>query len=73
MISKATEDARVRAEKIAKNGGSNLGKLKSASDGCISNHRVKIPVKNTLGGGTYNTIDKNKTASTTMRLVYEID
>lgn len=33
MISKATEDARVRAEKIAKNGGSNLGKLKSASMG----------------------------------------
>ncbi len=72
MISKATEDARLRAEKIAANSGENLGDLKSANMGVF-----QITGQNSgedfSWSGAYNTADKNKTASITMRLQYEID
>ncbi|HET8753141.1 MAG TPA: SIMPL domain-containing protein [Salinimicrobium sp.] len=72
MISKATEDARLRAEKIAEHSGGNLGELKSADLGVF-----QITGQNSgedySWGGTYNTADKKKTASITMRLEYEID
>lgn len=69
LISKATEDARVRAEKIAENSGGNLGELKSANMGVF-----QITGQNSnesySWGGTFNTSDKQKTASITMKLVY---
>ena len=72
MISKATEDARLRAEKIAKNSGGNLGELKNANMGVF-----QITGQNSgedySWSGAYNTADKKKTASITMRLNYEID
>lgn len=72
MISKATEDARLRAEKIAENSGESLGELKSANMGVF-----QITGQNSgedySWSGAYNTADKNKTASITMRLEYEID
>tara|TARA_R100000935_G_C2817278_1_gene157912 strand:+ start:93 stop:818 length:726 start_codon:yes stop_codon:yes gene_type:complete len=72
MISKATEDARVRAEKIAENSGGSLGDLNNASMGVF-----QITGQNSgedySWGGAYNTQDKNKTASITMRLEYKID
>lgn len=72
MISKATEDARLRAERIATNSGENLGDLKSASMGVF-----QITGQNSgedySWSGAYNTADKKKTASITMRLEYEID
>ena len=72
MISKATEDARLRAEKIAANSGEALGDLKSADMGVF-----QITGQNSgedySWSGAYNTADKNKTASITMRLEYEID
>lgn len=72
MISAATEDARIRAEKIAENSGSELGELRSADLGVF-----QIIGQNSgesfTWGGAYNTIDKKKTASVTMRLEYEID
>ena len=72
MISKATEDARVRAEKIAENSGGTLGELKSANMGVF-----QITGQNSgedySWSGAYNTADKRKTASITMRLEYEID
>ena len=72
MISKATEDARLRAEKIAANSGETLGDLKSANMGVF-----QITGQNSgedySWSGAYNTADKNKTASITMRLEYEID
>ncbi|WP_141877218.1 SIMPL domain-containing protein [Gramella sp. Hel_I_59] len=72
MISKATEDARLRAEKIASNSGEDLGDLKSANMGVF-----QITGQNSgedfSWSGAYNTADKNKTASITMRLEYEID
>ena len=72
MISKATEDARLRAEKIAENSGGSLGDLKNANMGVF-----QITGQNSgedySWSGAYNTADKNKTASITMRLEYEID
>ena len=71
MISKATEDARVRAEKIAENAGGKLGKLESAKMGVF-----QITGQNSQEdyswGGTYNTNSKDKTASITMKLDYKL-
>ncbi|PZD77289.1 SIMPL domain-containing protein [Mesonia sp. K7] len=72
MISKATEDAKLRAEKIAENSGGKLGSLKKADMGVF-----QITGQNSgedySWGGAYNTSSKKKTASITMRLQYEID
>ncbi|MDT0650773.1 SIMPL domain-containing protein [Autumnicola edwardsiae] len=72
MISKATEDARLRAEKIAQNSGGSLGDLKNANMGVF-----QITGQNSgedySWSGAYNTADKKKTASITMRLDYEIE
>jgi hypothetical protein len=69
MIAKASEDARVRAESIAQNSGGELGDLKSAKMGVF-----QITGQNSTEeyswGGAYNTSDKQKTASITMRLDY---
>ena len=72
MISMATEDARIRAEKIAENSSSELGKLISAKMGIF-----QITGQNSnedySWGGTYNTSEKEKTVSITMKLTYEVD
>ena len=72
MIAAATEDARIRAERIAENSGSDLGSLRSADLGVF-----QIIGQNSgedfTWGGAYNTADKKKTASVTMRLEFEID
>lgn len=72
MISKATEDARLRAEKISEFSGSELGKLVSAKMGIfqITGQNSK---EDYSWGGTFNTSSREKTASITMRLVYEVD
>lgn len=71
MISKATEDARIRAEKIAENSGGTLGDLISARMGVF-----QITGQNSdedySWGGAYNTSSKKKTASITMRLEYKV-
>ncbi|WP_378184722.1 SIMPL domain-containing protein [Aquimarina sp. W85] len=72
MISKATEDARLRAEKIAENSGGKLGKLKSARMG-VFQITGQNSTESYSWGGTFNTIDKEKTASITMKLVYDVD
>jgi len=71
MISKATEDARLRAEKIAEFSGGKLGKLVSAKMGIfqITGQNSK---EDYSWGGTFNTSSKEKTASITMKLVYKI-
>jgi hypothetical protein len=72
MISKATEDARIRAEKISQFSGGDLGKLVSAKMGIfqITGQNSK---EDYSWGGTFNTSSREKTASITMRLVYEVD
>ena len=71
MISKATEDARIRAEKISEFSGGKLGNLKSAKMGIfqITGQNSK---ENHSWGGTFNTSSKEKTASITMKLIYNI-
>jgi len=70
MISKATSDARTRAEQIAENSGGKLGQLISAKMGIF-----QITGQNSnedySWGGTFNTESKEKTASITMKLDYE--
>lgn len=70
MISKATADARARAEKIAENSGGKLGDLISAKMGIfqITGQNSK---EDYSWGGTFNTSSKEKTASITMKLDYE--
>lgn len=72
MISKATEDARLRAENIAKFSGGSLSDLESAKMGIF-----QITGQNSgedySWGGTFNTANREKTASITMKLVYKVD
>ncbi len=72
MIAKATEDARIRAERIAENSDSELGDLINANMGIF-----QITGQNSgedySWGGTFNTSAKNKTASITMKLTFEVD
>ncbi len=72
MISKATKDAKIRAEKIAEFSGGELGELQSAKMGVfqITGQNSK---ENYSWGGTFNTSSKEKTASITMKLVYKTD
>ena len=70
MISRATADAKQRAEMIAENSGGKLSGLISAKMGIF-----QITGQNSnedySWGGTYNTSSKKKTASITMKLTYE--
>lgn len=70
MISKATADARARAEKIAENSGGKLGELISAKMGIfqITGQNSK---EDYSWGGTFNTSSREKTASITMKLDYK--
>ena len=72
MISKATQDARIRAEKISEFSGGKLGDLESAKMGIF-----QITGQNSKDdyswGGTFNTSSREKTASITMKLVYKVD
>ena len=72
MISKATEDAKLRAEKISEFSGGKLGKLESARMGIfqITGQNSK---ENYSWGGTFNTSSREKTASITMKLTYKVD
>ena len=72
MISKATEDARVRAERIAENSGGVLGELESARMG-VFQITGQNSNENYSWGGTFNTSSKEKTASITMKLTYKVD
>ena len=71
MISKATEDARIRAEKISEFSGGQLGELESAKMGVfqITGQNSK---EDYSWGGTFNTSSREKTASITMKLVYKV-
>jgi hypothetical protein len=72
MIAKASEDATIRAQRIAENSEGSLGDLISANMGIF-----QITGQNSgedySWGGTFNTADKNKTASITMKFIFEVD
>ncbi len=69
LLSKASADAKSRAESIAKNAGAGIGNLRTASMGIF-----QITGKNSNEdysyGGTFNTSSRKKTASITMRSEY---
>ncbi len=71
LLAKASADAKQRAETIAKNAGSSLGKIKSASMGVF-----QITGKNSNEdfsyGGVFNTSSKNKTASITVKVDFAV-
>lgn len=72
LLAKASADAKLRAETIAKNSGSSLGSIKKASMGVF-----QITGQNSdedySYGGVFNTSSRNKTASITIRIDYAVD
>lgn len=72
MIADATKDAKQRAQKIAENAGSDLGSLKKATMGVI---QITAPNSNEdySYGGAFNTHSKQKEASITIKLEYQVD
>ena len=72
LLAKATADARLRAETIAKNSKSALGVTRKAAMGVF-----QITGQNSNEdysyGGAFNTSSKNKTASITVKMEYAVD
>ena len=72
LLAKASADARQRAETIAKNAGSSLGKIKKATMGVF-----QITGQNSNEdysyGGAFNTSAKNKTASITIKIDFGVE
>ena len=72
LLAKASADGKQRAEIIAKNSGSSLGKLKNANLGVF-----QITGKNSdedySYGGTFNTSSRNKTGSITIRMEFAVE
>ena len=71
MVAQATDNAHVRAKSIAENSGTKLSDLSVAQMGIF-----QITGQNSnedySWGGAYNTTSKEKTASITMKLTYEV-
>lgn len=71
LIEKASADARVRAEKIAVNAGTKIGKVASARMGVFqitgANSNEEFSA-----GGNFNTSNRNKKARITMRIEYRV-
>ncbi|MBA4140113.1 MAG: SIMPL domain-containing protein [Segetibacter sp.] len=69
LLGRASTDAKARAETIAKNSGSSLGKLRKANMGVF-----QITGKNSNEdysyGGAFNTSSKNKTGSITIKMEF---
>lgn len=72
LLGKASSDAKARAQIIAKNAGSTLGNLRKANMGVF-----QITSKNSNEdysyGGAFNTSQKNKTASITIKMEFAAD
>ncbi len=72
LLARASADAKLRAEAIAKNSGSSLGKLRKASMGVF-----QITGKNSNEdysyGGSFNTSSRNKTGSITIKMEFAVD
>ena len=72
LLAKASADGKARADIIAKNAGSSLGKLRKGTLGVF-----QITGKNSdedySYGGTFNTSNRNKTGSITIRMEFAVD
>jgi hypothetical protein len=69
LLAKASADAKLRAETIAKNAGNSLGKLRKASMG-VFQITGKNSNENYSYGGAFNTSSRNKTGSITIRMEF---
>lgn len=71
LLAKASADAKQRAESIAKNSGAGLGDIRKANMGVF-----QITGKNSNEdysyGGAFNTASKEKTASITLKVDYQV-
>jgi hypothetical protein len=71
LLAKASADAKQRAESIATNSGGKLGDLKKANMGVF-----QITGRNSNEdysyGGAFNTTSKEKTASITLKVEYQV-
>ncbi len=72
MLAEATENARSRAETVAKSAGSRLGSLQTASMGVFQITAPNSSSEDYSWGGTFNTTSKQKRASINMRLTYYV-
>ena len=72
MLAEVTENARNRAETIAKSAGAHLGGLKTANMGVFQITAPNSTDEDYSWGGTFNTSSKKKRASINMRLTYNV-
>ncbi|HEY1030500.1 MAG TPA: SIMPL domain-containing protein [Flavipsychrobacter sp.] len=72
LLAKAAADAYNRATTIANNANSRLGNLRKASMG-VFQITGQYSNEDYSYGGAFNTASKNKTATITVRLEYELD
>lgn len=72
MLAEATENAKNRANTIAKSAGSRLGGLQTANMGVFQITAPNSPDEDYSWGGTFNTTSKKKRASINMRLTYYV-
>lgn len=71
LLAKASADAKLRAETIAKNSSNSLGSIKKATMG-VFQITGKNDNENYSYGGAFNTISKQKTASITLKVEYQV-
>ncbi len=71
LLAEASKDGRLRAETIAKNAGSKLGKLLQSNMG-IFQITGQYMNEDYSWGGVFNTSSKNKTASITVKMEFEL-
>jgi hypothetical protein len=72
LLAKASADAYSRATTIANNASSSLGRLRKATMG-VFQITGQYSNEDYTYGGAFNTTNKNKTASITVRLEYELE
>lgn len=71
LLAEATKDGKLRAETIAKNSGSKLGKLLTSNMG-IFQITGQYTNEDYTWGGAFNTSSKNKSASITVKMEFEL-
>lgn len=72
LLARASEDARKRAQTIAKNSGADLGKVRKASMG-VFQITGSDSDEDYSAGGVFNTSSRDKKASITMKVEYGTD
>ncbi|MBC7552836.1 MAG: SIMPL domain-containing protein, partial [Taibaiella sp.] len=72
LLAKAAADAYARAQTIAENAHSRLGKLKEANMG-VFQITGQYSNESFTYSGTFNTSSKNKTANVIVRMEYELE